>query len=233
MMLETQIDLVGVVRTLLNSLDLSGEVLTVSADGTNTTITVGNSYHLRKSLLLSIEGNDYTVVSVNAQSNTIVIEGVPTINVGDAYKVPNPFFFHGTNYLVSTDFDLKHDEDRLPMFYMEKNIRERWGGRGSNLAATPDFRFVFADHADYADWLPDDFNSERIIGLKRLAWAFRQHILEYTGFATSSIDGFDIEAFDKFGIYRRNKGAVENLFNHTLSAVGMLVTIPIYKYCLC
>jgi hypothetical protein len=225
------IDLVEIIRDFVANLDLSGQVLSHSDDGTNTTLNLSNSYHLREKMSLNVDGTDYTVVSVDTPNNQAVVSGV--IADPASYAIAPPFFFHGTYYIVSSEFDLKTDAERLPMFYMEKSIREVVGGRGSAIATTPDFRFILADWANYADWLPDDYNEKRILGLRRLAWAVRQQAIEYRKkFQLFEDTSFEIETMDKFGVQARNKGSIENLFNHTLSAVSIRVSIPI-KNCIC
>jgi hypothetical protein len=222
-------NIVKVIREFVASLDLSGRVLSLSNDGTNTTLVLENSYHLRERMQLNIDGADYSVVSVDTETNTAIIDGV--LVSASTYTVPNPFFFHGTNYLIGLEFDIKEDADKLPMFYMESLTREVWGDDDSQYITTPDFRFVLADWANYADWLADEFVDKRLAGLRKLAGAIREHALDYTKFG--SIDRFDIEQYYKLGRIKDKSGAVDGLFNHTLSGVSMRVTIPIFKCCNC
>ena len=216
------IDIVEVIREFVSDLDLSGKVLSLSNDGTDTTLILENSYHVREGMLITIDDVEYLVISSVAKDNTIVVEGV--IAGAESYKVPNPFFFHGSNYIVSYEFDNLPDESKLPMFYMENLIREDWGSQNAPYIR-PDFRFVVADSANYLDWQADDFVNRRLVGLRKLAWAIREKAFDYYKFGT--IDSVTVEQFLKFGVYKQNSGSVDSLFNHTLSAVGMRLTIPI------
>jgi hypothetical protein len=219
------IDIVQTIRDFVNSLDLSGRVLSLSNDGTNTTLILENSYHLREFMQVSVDGTPHNVVSTDASTNSIVIEGV--LVSAFTYEVPKPFFFHGTNYFIGIEFDSKEDVNKLPMFYLESLTREVWGNDDSQYITTPDFRFVFADWSNYAHWLSDEFVEKRLVGLRKLANAFRVQALDYPKFG--DIDKFDIEQFYKLGRIKDKSGAVDSLFNHTLSAISMKVTIPIYN----
>lgn len=216
------IDIVEVIREFVSDLDLSGKVLSTSDDGTNTTLVLENSYHLREEMPITIDNVEHLVISSIAKDNTVVVGGV--IANAECYKVPNPFFFHGSNYIVNYEFDNLPDESKLPMFYMENLIREDWGSQNAPYIK-PDFRFVVADWANFQDWQADDFVNKRLVGLRKLAWAIRQKAFDYYKFGT--IDGVIVEQFLKFGVYKQDSGVVDSLFNHTLSAVGMRLTIPI------
>lgn len=217
------IDIVEVIRTFISELDLSGAVISLSDDGTNTTLVLENSYHLRQYMIVTIDSVDYEVQSADAKNNTIVVSGV--IASALTYSIASPFFFHGSNYIVGYEFDNLPDESKLPMFYMESLIREDWGNEGSLYTTTPDFRFILADWANYQDWQADDFVDKRLVGLRKLAGAIRERAFEYNLFG--NIDRIEVEQFYKFGLYKSNSGVIDSLFNHTLSAVGMKLSIPI------
>jgi len=217
------IDIVEVIRTFISELDLSGAVVSLSDDGTNTTLVLENSYHLREYMTVTIDSVDYEILSADAKNNTIVVSGI--IASALVYSISAPFFFHGTNYIVSPEFDNLPDESKLPMFYMEGLVSEDWGNDGSLYTTTPDFRFVIADWANYQDWLADDFVNKRLVGLRKLAGAIRESAFAYNKFGT--IDRVTVEQFYKFGIYKSNSGVVDSLFNHTLSAIGMRLSIPL------
>ena len=217
------IDIVEVIRTFISVLDLSGAVISLSDDGTNTTLVLENSYHLRQYMTVTIDSVDYEVVSADAKNNNIVVPGVLASAL--TYSIASPFFFHGSNYIVGYEFDNLPDESKLPMFYMESLIREDWGNEGSLYTTTPDFRFILADWANYQDWQADDFVDKRLVGLRKLAGAIRDKSFEYNLFG--SIEGIEVEQFYKFGVYKSNSGVIDSLFNHTLSAVGMKMSIPI------
>jgi hypothetical protein len=216
-------DIVKVIREFVASLDLSGKVLSFSDDGTNTTLVLENSYHLREHMQLNVNGTDYLVKSVDSTANTAIVTGV--LASASTYVVPNPFFFHGTHYLIGEEFDLKDDVNKLPMFYMESLTREVWGGEFTQYATTPNFKFMLADHANYADWISDDFVDKRLVGLRKLAYAIRKHALDYVGFG--KIYEFDVTPYYKLGRIKDKSGAIDALFNHTLSGFGIQVTIPI------
>lgn len=221
------VELTEVIRTFLNSIVLSGNVLSFSDDGTNTTVLLENSYHLREGMELSIDGTQYYVYSVNAKEDTALIEGV--LASAEKYIVPNPFFFHGSQYEAGKEYDLVQSKNRLPMFYMEKPIRERWFGRGSALATRPNFYFLLADEANYTDWLADDFVEKRTLGLKKLAWRIRQEANKYRLFGT--IDEFDVEVLPKLGRYS-SSGSEDSFLNENLTGLGFRATIPI-RNCKC
>jgi len=221
------IDIVEVMRTFISDLDLSGNVKSFSDDGVNTTLILENSYHLREYMNVSIDNIDYEVISSSAVSNTIVVPGV--LAEANTYVVPNPFFFHGTHYILNYEVDQMPDQDKLPMFYMENLIREDWGNQDASYIV-PDFRFVLADWSNFQDWQADEFVENRLLGLRKLASEIRESMFNYYRFGT--LDSFVIEQFLKFGAYNKDSGVVDSLFNHTLSAIGIRTSVPI-KNCNC
>ncbi len=223
------VDVVKTISEFVAGLDLSGKVLQVSDDGTNTTLMLENSYHLRAFMPIKIDGADYKVLTANASTSTITIEGV--LLTAELYQVPNPFFFWGSFYLANVDFGLREDEQRLPMFYMNQPLREDWGNYESQIV-TPDFYFLIGDHANYDDWQTADYYEKRQIGLTKLAWAIREQAQKHKAFGTIT-SSWTIEKLNKLGDYLPKAGADNSLFNHTLTGVGIRVSIPIYNQCNC
>ena len=64
------IDIVEVIRTFISELDLSGVVVSLSNDGTNTTLVLENSYHLR----------EYMTVTIDWVNATFTAEGFGTVS---------------------------------------------------------------------------------------------------------------------------------------------------------
>jgi hypothetical protein len=218
-------DIVKVIREFVAHLDLSGKVLSFSDDGTNTTLILENSYHLREHMQLNVNGTDYLVKSVDSTANTAIVTGV--LASASTYVVPNPFFFHGTYFLVGQEMDLKADDAiTLPMFYMENVTDEELPNEDSQFATIPMFRFLIADYANYQDWLADEFNEKRLVGLRKLAFLIKKQADDY--FKFGEIGGFKLKTYYKLGRLKDKSGAMDALFNKTLSGIEIKGSIPIY-----
>lgn len=217
------IDIVQTIREFVDELDLSGRVLSSSNNGIETTLVLENSYHLREFMPVFIDSIEYETLSVNARTNTVVLDGV--VANATTYTVPSPFFFHGTKYIVNYELDNLPDTSKLPMFYMEEPIRQNLGNEDS-IYIEPNFMFVLADFANFEDWQSDDFTSKRLVGLVKLAYAIRKKMFSYYRFGKIQQD-INVEQLPKFGVYKKDSGVIDSIFNHTLSAVGMQTVIPI------
>jgi hypothetical protein len=92
--------LVDEIEDLIDSLVLSSEVLNVSFDGTNSTITVDNSYHARFKMVIDIDGGSHQIISSDQANNSFIVAG----DLSGALLVtfPKLFYFHGTAYATNS-----------------------------------------------------------------------------------------------------------------------------------
>ena len=142
----------------ISNLNLTSDVLSVADDGTNTTIVVENVFHARAleapfERQVLIDNSPYNLISVDYDTNTIVVGGV--IASATNYKIENPFYFHGT--LISTSNEIKnlHPSSKFPMVYLNEIVTERLLPVTSNNDRVSTLRLAFLDYYSN-DWIRED-----------------------------------------------------------------------------
>jgi hypothetical protein len=217
------------VRDFINSLDLSSRVTSFSNDGTNTTITVGNVFHSRAGLVVDIDGTDYTVISANYDTNTLVLAGVIVAPV--LLTVPIPYFFHGTFMKLNNELnEVLNIDDKIPMFYLHEVIREKKHNPAkSGLDRTSDIRLFLMDKApENGDTTANQY-ADIIVPLSKLADFFTNAL--YTAYQFGDID--DIEQVNQveWGTYSDSKGHLKRFFDANLTGIAFSFSLPILKCC--
>ena len=133
-------------KTFVEGLSFTSRVLTVSNDGTNTTIAVENVYWSRKDLTVSVDGTDYTVVSVDCPTNTLVVAGVIVSPV--LLTMKPMYFIHGTFRKVNGELnEILEINEKVPMFYVHEVLDEVYPPITEGLAVTAKVRAFVMDKA--------------------------------------------------------------------------------------
>ncbi len=215
---------VDILDDFIKTLDLSGKVLSFSNDGTNTTIVVEKTYHARKKMLVDIDGTDHEVVSI---VNNTSIEVIGVIAAPLNYKVPNPFYFHGTPILTNSHITGAKENQKVPMIYLFEILREKDKKEDSRVVRESDLRLFFLDSADLGDWSTDDHYAKRLLGLNNLVDEFikaaRAFVCCFYLFETE----FTRINHVNWGIWEDNKGHKRTLFDDELTGVEITFTLPL------
>lgn len=216
------------VRDFINSLDLSSVATSHSDDGTNTTITVGNVYHARPSMVVDIDGLDYTVISADYDTNTLVLAGV--IAEPLLLTVPIPNFFHGTFLKLNNELNqILNIDSKVPMIYLHEVIRERLAPQRSGLDRTSDVTLFIMDKApELGDTTANQY-ADIIVPLSNLVEAIRQALYDSVKFA--EIDDIIQVNEIEWGSYSDKKGHLKRFFDAQLSGIALSFALPILKCC--
>lgn len=217
------------IKEFVQNMDLSSEVLEISNDGTNTTLKVGNVFHirafaapLRRSVF--IDGSSYDVVSVNTLDDEVEVAGV--ITEATTYKVPNPFFFHGTLISTANEINCLDPNQKTPMIYLNEIID---GERPIN----SDLAYIGRVRLAFADYYSNDYTREQhyeivIRPLQKLVdYVFSRW--EGEG-CLSFIDNPKDKTVPKWGTIT-NKGTSKKIFNMYLDAIEW--DAPRMRFCKC
>lgn len=219
---------VDLIDTFISGLSLTGSVLSHSDDGTNTTLVLDNPYHIRFNMSLDVDGTDYTVVSVDHSTNTVIVSGVIADPV--SFTVPNPFYFHGTPYATNAQIAYLDDSSKVPMIYLMEILREDIQSSDSSIERTAELRLFFLDVANFQDWTTDQHYSKVITGLDNLVQKFILELKESNLFYTFDTSFRQINHV-KFGQFQDLKGHIQSLFNDHLSGIELNFTLFIRKSC--
>lgn len=213
------------------NLDLSGEVWCIEVIGDRTLFLVPNTYHLRKGMPVYIDGVQYKAIEVNSKANTFQIEEIFLI-IPSIYRVPNPYFFHGTPKMVN-DRLAKLDYDRkLPFIYMYEVYRERVLNQYDPMARTSQVRLFFCDQINKRDWNTDDHYHNVLQGLMQLTLKFIESIQKDRKTFESEESTFETISRVNWGTFENDKGNVSLWFRENVTAVEMLTELRINKDCI-
>lgn len=223
------------VRDFVAGLDLSSKVLSFSPSGSNTIITVENVFHIRATpspnqRQVDIDGTKYNVLSVDYDTNTVVVEGALVNPDPQLYKVDNPFYWHGTPIATANHIKNLNDSSKVPMVYLRELLKERCMPPSSNLETiVPDMRLYLGDVANFNDWTREEHYSEAIRPLMNLSEVIKEEL--YKGRCVHVAEGEEIQraAIPKWGIYQDSKGNIRKMFNENLDVVEMTFNLRIYK----
>jgi hypothetical protein len=221
---------VDILEEFIGSLSLTGMVEGAAFDGTNTILTLTNSFHLRAGMNVNISGTDYEVLGFGAYSNSITIAGDQTGLIGFQYTVPNPFFFHGTPVATASSIAMLDDASKVPMIYLYEQMRETDRNIFNSVKRSASMTLYFLDVANFADWTTDDFYQKRVLGLNKLVDAFQAALLDYGKFYMEE-DEFTRLNMTKFGTFKAMKGYDSKVFNDNLTGVRMDFTLNIRRNC--
>lgn len=215
---------VDIMGDFISSLDLSGGVISSSDDGTNTTIVAEKTYHARPKMTIDIDGNPFVVVSV---INDASIEVVGVISSPAIYKVPNPFYFHGTPILTNTHINGAKDDQKTPMIYLYEILREKDRKEDSAVVRESELRLFFLDNANFGGWGTDDHYSKRLRGLNNLVDEFIDTARKYGCCFYLYETEFNRINHVNWGKWVDSKGHKKVIFDDDLTGVELTFTLPL------
>ena len=217
---------VDIVEDFINTLDLSGDVISFSNDGANTTLVVAKTFHARAKMVLDIDGVNYAVVSV-ADNQNIVVAAV--VLGATKYTVPNPFYFHGTPILTNAHVSGAKDKDKVPMIYLYEILKEKDLKENSRIERESDLRLFFLDNANFGEWDTEDHYSKRLLGINNLVDEFISAARKYSCCFYLYETDFTRINHVNWGVWEDNKGHTRTLFDDELTGVEVSFTLPLKK----
>lgn len=206
----------SILEDFISSLDLSGDVISFSDDGTNTLLVVENSFHARQGMPIEIDSVPNTIIS--ATKTSIEVQGVLVDPV--SFKLDPPFYFHGTpiavnNFIAGGDSNLKY-----PMVWLYEIFQEVDNSILDGIIYQAQVRMFFLDIANYEDWNTDDHYEFVINGLHRLIDQFIIQLLNNGKFYQEN-ESYTRTAHPNFGIFVENQGHKKHIFDDYTSGVQL------------
>lgn len=218
---------VYILEDFINTLTLTGDVVSFSDDGTDTKLNVDATYHLRNKMVVSVDNVEYTVVSVVVDTS-IIVSGVIVAPV--KFSIAPPFYFHGTPMATNSQINGRDDINKVPMIYLYEVLREKNLSVNSAIVRESDLRLFFLDNANFSDWATDDHYSKRIVGLNSLVDQFIDFARKYKSFYLYETDFTRINHV-KWGVFTNNKGHEKRILDDELTGVELSFTLPIKRNC--
>lgn len=212
----------------VSSLKLESKVLSLSDDGTNTTLVVENVFHIRampssQIRNVFIDGISYNVIAVNYDANTVTIIGV--VLSASVYKVPNPFYWYGTLISTANEIRMLDDSQKVPMIYLNEIITEKRQTRPSRVKSIAQIRLAFADVYSN-DWTRKQHHDLLIKPLSKLADYVFEQLDKRSCFAFR--EGVEVtqNIVPKWGEITR-KGTKQKTFNEYLDAIEWVFDLEV------
>ena len=215
---------VDIMDDFISSLDLSGEVSSSSDDGTNTTIQVDKTFHLRKGMYVSVDGNSYKVGSVVFN---VSITFVGVISEPSVYVVPNPFYFHGTPIMTNNHISGAKDSSKVPMVYLYEILKEKDFPVTNRTRRESDLRLFFLDNANFSEWETDDHYSKRLYGLNSLVDEFIDQARKYVCCFYLEETAFTRINHVNWGVWKDKSGHEKRIFDDDLTGVELNFLLPL------
>jgi len=218
------------VRYFVQGLNLESKVISLTNDGTNTTVFVENVFHIRAFTApnvrqVSIDSTLYNVLSVDYDTNSVVVPGV--LVSAELYKVDNPFYWHGTLVSTANEINLLKPENKLPMIYLNEIIDEEWQPRSSSLDNIVPVRLAFADYYSN-DWTRKDHYNIALKALYNLAKYVQLELQKGKCLHIGEDESIRVRLVPKWGEITR-KGTKAKTFNEYLDAIEWRFNLKICK----
>ena len=197
---------IDLMSSVLDAMDFTVTIQNVVEDPAGTfTLTVCDVLHAEPGRRITIDGNRYTIASVDAP-NTLVLSGEDAITA-ESFELYRPYFFFGTP--IGTEDELEQEKNasnKTPMIWMMLPFQDRPDENPeSAFDRELDVRLFFLTQADHEKWLTPDANEKAIQPMRRLEeryWAkVKQMISRFNVDRTSS----KINDYPKFGVYLNGK----------------------------
>lgn len=215
---------VDILEDFINSIELTGSVLSYATSGATTTLNVAKTYHARAFIYIDVDGTSYKVNSV-VNNQSITIEGTPADP--QTYTVPNPHYFHGTPIMTNSHISRADTDQKFPMIYLYEILREKDLNPLSSIRRESDLRLFFLDTCNLEEWSTDDLYTYRLLGLNNLVDEFIEAARKYT--CCFYLDDTDFERINRpnWGTFVDMKGNLAHIFDEDCTGIDLSFTLPI------
>jgi len=220
---------VDVIEEFIAGLDLSSAVLSSSTSLGQTTIVVENVFQARSGLTCFIDGSEYVIASVDYDAKSVTL--LEAVEAPVLFRMPSPFYFHGTPYATNAHISRLSDSEKVPMIYLLEIIRETIQAEDAAAESVAELRLFFLDVANFEAWNTDDHYSKVIRPQRNLVNAFIKQARQSKLFGV--IEQLELIVHVKFGVYHSEKGHLNSLFNDRLTGIELKGSFPILGCCDC
>ena len=220
---------VDVLGAFIAGLDLSSPILSSSDSLGQTTVVVENVFQARSGLECLVDAVPFTIANVDYDAKTVTLTDIaanPSI-----FRMPSPFYFHGTPYATNAHISYLKDAEKVPMVYLLEILRETIPSEDSAYVSIAEFRMFFLDVANFEAWSTDDHYSKVIRPQRNLVDAFIKQARNSQFFGL--VEQLELIAHVKFGVYQSEKGHLNSLFNDRLTGIELKGSFPIIGCCNC
>ena len=195
-----------------------------NGDGTQT-ISVCDTYWIRKYLTITIDGNNYDVSSF-VKDTSITIPSSPLVTV-DSFTLSAPYYFHGTPMQVNNEFLIqKNEANKYPLIYLVEVVTDSYYDELDAKDKDMSLRIFFLDSFTNKDDEVDAHYTNVIVPLN----ASLSHFVELLKSDSTTLP-FSYQVINrvKVGVYTTNQGNTSQIFEDPLDGVEFVSTVTTMK----
>ena len=226
-------DLTDILEEWVNNMTFPVNIYTVSNVGNIYTLGVDNLYHVIAGMIVTINGNPYTVVSFDDTTSpnlTLVVTGVIAITTG-SFNLYSPIFTHGTIRETQVEATETTSPFKVPTIWLYEQFEETEEEDPDNsIERESNIRLFFLTTSDHT-LTTDEIYTLYIQPMQRLKDNFVKYINDFTNltlvYKWEQTD--KVKNYAKFGAYINGKGMPTGLFSDKLSGCEMDIKLILYK----
>lgn len=210
------------------STTITVDSVVTNADGTQTLYACDILY-AQKGFNVTINGLSYKITAIDHTTESLTVdpnfdieEFDPAIAAGITFELYGVLFFHGTPISTQTDLiKIKNADLKTPMIWLWENFVESIEEDEIVERIIPVELYALTQTPDkQAQMNNEDLHTECVGPMRRLIDNLMEAIRERSDLFDGDYMKHEVEAFPKFGIVARNKGAVNAVFMDNLSGVA-------------
>jgi len=195
-----------------------------NGDGTQT-LTVCNTYWVRKYLTITIDAIEYDVSSF-VKDTSITIPNT-TLVTATSFVLTAPFYFHGSPMQVNNEFLIqKQDANKYPLVYLVESLTDSFYDELDSRDKDTSLRIFFLDSFANKNDEVDAHYTNVIVPLN----ASLNYFVELLKSDSTTLPfSYDVINRVKVGIYSTNQGNTSQIFDDPLDGVEFVSTITLMK----
>jgi hypothetical protein len=216
------IDIVEILRGLISDMVITVKVNTSidNLDGTFT-ITTCNTQYLNECSMFTVNGIEYSIISI-VNNESIIIQG--SIQLINDFEIRAPRFIPDTPQGANNETVLRaSDLERNPFIWLLENFRTEFKNDGGLNVAEARVRLFFLDNASNPNWLEIDHRKNCIEPMINLCDRF---IKELENKVSGKLENYVVINRLKFGNTSNNK----SILDENLSGVELELVIPVRSW---
>ena len=210
------------IETIVSSMTPTVEIDSVVDNGDGTqTLSMCNTYWIRRFMTITIDGNDYEVSSF-VGNVSVTIPDSPLVTA-DSFVLQAPFYFHGTPRQVNNEWMIENDENlKYPLVYLVENRPDSFFNDEDSRLKDASLQIFFLD--SFAD--NDDEVDEHYTNVVKPLIASHNYFVDLLN-ADPQILPFDYVKTNrvKVGVDSTNQGNTSKIFKDGLNAVEFVSTV--------
>lgn len=224
--MSNRVQTVDVIRSLVSLMGVTVLITAITDNGDDTyTLETSNTYWLQPSFEITIDSEDYTVVSI-VRNTSFIISGT-ILPTAESFNLGYPSYFHGTLIQTTNELNKEDIKNVTPMVYCYEEIKDIEQSGDSALDRISDVTLYFLTQANFKDYLTDDYLNNCHYQMRALADRFLE--ICKASYLIGVIGTKEFTNRTKMTV-RAPEGAGKNLFNSELSGVQLrLSDFPINK----